>query len=122
MVDPSSIKHLQQLARWLDGQYRIPGTSIRIGWDGLLGLIPVGGDVLTCLASLYIVVRAGRLGVSRKTLRKMLINVLIDTLVGMIPVLGDYVDVRWKCNEKNVALIMEDLDRSKKSSLGDSIE
>ncbi|MFN3232790.1 MAG: DUF4112 domain-containing protein [Alphaproteobacteria bacterium] len=96
---------LNRLASLLDDQFAIPGTSIRFGLDGLLGLIPVIGDFATFLLSLYIVIRAHRLGAPGTLLGRMAANAIIDWLIGSIPVLGDFFDVGFKANRRNVDLL-----------------
>jgi len=98
-------KRLALLARLLDDAFHLPGTSIRIGWDGLIGLVPGIGDAATTLLSAYIVWEARRLGVSKWTQARMWANVGFDFLVGLIPVLGDLFDVAWKANRRNLQLL-----------------
>lgn len=96
--------HLQALARFLDESIRLPG-GYRIGWDGLIGLIPGVGDVAGLLVSSYIVAGAARLGVAKSVLLRMCANVAIETVIGAIPVIGDLFDFVFKANLRNVALI-----------------
>jgi hypothetical protein len=93
------------LARALDSAIGIPGTSIRVGLDPLIGLIPGLGDVAGAALSGYIVLIGIRLGVSRSVVARMLANIAIDTVGGSLPVLGDLFDAGWKSNNMNVALI-----------------
>jgi hypothetical protein len=102
--DPN-VRSARALARVLDSAVGIPGTKIRIGLDALLGLIPGGGDVAAAALSGYIVLTAARRGVPRTVLARMLLNVLVDTAVGAIPVLGDLFDVGYKANMRNVDLL-----------------
>jgi hypothetical protein len=96
---------LELLARWMDSEFEIPGTRIRFGLDPLLGLLPGLGDLLTTLVSLYILGAARRYGVPRVTLLRMAANIAIDAALGALPVFGDIIDVFWKSNVKNVALL-----------------
>lgn len=89
----------------MDGAVRIPGTSIRLGLDSLIGLLPGGGDLATGLVAAYVVYEARRLGASKGTLARMVANVGVDVLVGAIPVLGDVFDVAFKANERNLRLL-----------------
>jgi hypothetical protein len=93
------------LSRALDSAIGIPGTSIRVGLDPLIGLIPGLGDVAGAALSGYIVLIGIRLGVSRSVVARMLANIAIDTVGGSLPVLGDLLDAGWKSNNMNVALI-----------------
>lgn len=101
----SDIQRARALARVLDSAVGIPGTPLRIGLDAILGLIPGGGDVAGAALSGYIVLAAARRGASRAVIARMLLNVLLDTTIGAIPVLGDLFDVAYKSNMKNVALL-----------------
>lgn len=100
-------KGLDDLARYLDGLFRIPGTEWRFGLDALIGLVPNVGDTLTSLASFYILFAGVRYGVPKITLLRMALNIGIDYLVGSIPFLGDAFDFFWKANQQNMNLIRE---------------
>src|SRR5438105_15503621 len=98
-------KGLDDLAFYLDGLFRVPGTGWRFGLDALIGLIPNVGDTLTSFASFYILVAGVRYGVPKITLLRMAFNIGLDYLVGSIPVLGDAFDFFWKSNQMNMNLI-----------------
>ncbi len=98
---------LDNLAHYLDGLFRIPGTSWRFGLDGLIGLVPNVGDTITSFASFYILLAGVRYGVPKITLLRMAFNIAVDYVVGSIPFLGDAFDFFWKSNKKNMALIRE---------------
>jgi hypothetical protein len=100
---------VEQLARWLDSAFTLPGTNIRFGLDSLLGLLPGAGDTLTSLVSLYILSAAHRRGASKATILRMALNVAIDFTIGAIPVLGDLFDLYFKSNQRNVALLQRHL-------------
>ena len=103
--DEARLKRVRLLSRLLDEQFRIPGTTQRIGLDGLLGLIPGVGDAAGALLSTYILYEAIRLGAPKTVLLRMVANIGIDTVVGAIPVVGDIFDIVWKANKKNAALL-----------------
>ena len=98
-------KSLDDLARYLDGLFRIPGTNWRFGLDALIGLVPNVGDTLTSFASFYILFAGVRYGVPKITLLRMAFNIAVDYLVGSIPFLGDAFDFVWKANQQNMNLI-----------------
>src|SRR5829696_9255606 len=100
-------KGLDDLARYLDGLFRIPGTNWRFGLDSLIGLIPNVGDTLTSFASFYILFAGVRYGVPKITLLRMAFNIGLDYLVGTIPFIGDAFDFVWKSNQQNMNLIRE---------------
>jgi len=105
----SSIRRLRRFSYLLDDVIRIPGTPFRFGIDPLLDVLPIGGDFLGTALSVYIVVEASRLGVPRATLVQMVSNILLDTVIGTVPVLGTVVDATWKANRKNLKLLEEQL-------------
>jgi hypothetical protein len=115
---PPAIEDLVRLARFLDNGFIVPGTNIRFGMDSLLGLVPAIGDGLSALISLYIVERAKALGAPERLLNRMRWNVVIDTVVGAVPVLGDVFDVSFKANVRNVRLLIDHLGMD--ADLGDA--
>ncbi len=96
---------LENLSRYLDGLFRIPGTGWRFGLDALIGLIPNVGDTLTSFASFYILFAGARYGVPKITLLRMAFNIGLDYVVGTIPFIGDAFDFFWKSNKQNMDLI-----------------
>lgn len=108
------LTRLEWISRMFDDAFRLPGTSIRLGWDAVLGLIPVVGDAATTAVSAYFVWEAHRLGARKRTLLKMLANVGVDFLVGTIPLVGDLVDVTWRANRKNMRVLVRELERQGK--------
>ncbi len=98
-------RQARRLAHVLDSSIVVPGTSWRIGADALAGLIPGVGDALCALASLWIVWCAIRLGVPRRVIARMLLNVAIDALAGSIPIVGDLFDAGFKANTRNIRLM-----------------
>lgn len=100
-------KNIERLSKLMDSQFRIPGTHIRFGLDGLIGLIPGAGDLTTFFISGYMVSILAKNGASGFVLARMIFNILIDALVGSIPILGDIFDVAFKANQKNLRLMRE---------------
>lgn len=98
---------LENLSRYLDGLFRVPGTGWRFGLDAIIGLIPNVGDTITSFASFYILLAGVRYGVPKITLLRMALNIGIDYLVGTIPFIGDAFDFFWKSNKRNMDLIRE---------------
>ena len=98
---------LETLSRYLDGLFRVPGTSWRFGLDSLIGLVPNVGDASTALVSFYILFQGVRYGVPKITLLRMALNIGLDYAIGTIPFIGDAFDFFWKANDRNVNLIRE---------------
>lgn len=102
---PEPLRSARILARLLDDAFRLPGLGVRIGIDGLLGLIPGAGDAVGALLSSYILLVGARLGAPATVLLRMLLNIGFDALIGTIPVFGDVFDFGWKANVRNVVLL-----------------
>lgn len=100
---------VELLSKLMDSVFTLPGSQWRFGLDPLLGLFPGVGDLVTSLISLYILSIASRLRVPRITLVRMALNVMIDSLGGSLPIIGDLFDVWWKSNTRNVALLRQAL-------------
>jgi Domain of unknown function (DUF4112) len=101
------IARLDALATLLDTAFVLPGTNVRFGLDGLLGLVPGIGDVVTTAMSLYIVHEARELGAPGHVIARMLANVVLDGIVGAVPVVGDIFDVMWRANRRNMRLLQD---------------
>lgn len=101
------LRRIQRIAWLLDARFKIPGTNIRFGWDGLLGVIPVIGDTISILPQFYLLFEAVRLKMPVIVLIKMLGNILFDWLIGLVPVLGDIADVVFRSNLRNAQLLSE---------------
>ena len=96
---------VRALARILDSAIGIPGTSIRVGLDSLVGLVPGVGDLAGAAMSGYIVLAAARMGVTPAVVARMILNLGVDTVVGSVPLLGDLFDVGYRANMRNAALL-----------------
>src|SRR3984885_16286506 len=114
-------ENLDLLAHLLDDWFRIPGTSVRFGLDGIIGLVPWLGDVLAGLASCILIVAAWFRGIPYITLMRMVVNLGIDVVIGSIPILGDMFDIAWKANRRNYALMTRHLQQPNKHTWKDWI-
>lgn len=97
------LRRLRALSWFLDRS--IPIGKWRIGVDPILGLLPGAGDWIGALLSAYVVYEGARLGMPPRVLAKMGGNVLLETIVGAVPFLGDLFDFVWQANTRNLALI-----------------
>ena len=97
----------KQLAELLDSKFRIPGTNIRFGIDPIIGLIPGAGDVFAGVISLYFLIQAALSGGRVSVLGRMFLNILLDVLIGSVPVLGEAFDIYWKANLRNSRILNE---------------
>ncbi|GAA4415599.1 hypothetical protein GCM10023187_46220 [Nibrella viscosa] len=107
ITSPARLKQLEYLARLMDAQFRIPGTNIRFGLDALIGLIPGAGDLSTFAVSGFMVSIMARNGASGFVLARMVLNIVIDALLGSVPIIGDIFDVAFKANLRNMRLMRE---------------
>jgi hypothetical protein len=112
-------ENLDFLSHVLDEWFRVPGTSIRFGLDGIIGLVPGLGDIIGGLASTIIVVAAWVRGVPYITLVRMVVNIGIEVLLGTVPLLGDAFDIAWKANRRNYALIVRHLEQQRRQTWRD---
>ncbi|MBY0406023.1 MAG: DUF4112 domain-containing protein [Cyanobacteria bacterium] len=103
--EPIEITRVKAWANLMDSCWTIPIINKKFGLDPLIGLIPGLGDVLSVLLSGYIVYVAYQLKLSRWVMLQMVLNLVIDTSVGIIPVVGDIIDMSWKSNQKNAKLL-----------------
>lgn len=105
---PPGLEGLERLAWLMDRAFRVPGTPIRVGLDALLGLLPVGGDLLTGIIQAGIVlVAVYHYRVPKPVAARMAANVLLDTVVGAIPFVGDAFDAVFKANTRNLKLLTQ---------------
>jgi len=104
-ADKSRTLFARFLADLLDQRFTIPGTSIRIGLDPILGLIPGIGDSLATIAGSAILLIAVQLNVPKIVLIRMAINVAANTLIGAIPIFGDVFSIWFRSNARNAELL-----------------
>jgi hypothetical protein len=105
------LARLDALAKLLDIAFIVPGTNIRYGIDGIINLIPVVGDIITTAISLWLVREARALGAPWYVTARMLGNVAIQGVVGVVPVAGDAFDVMFRANVRNVRLLRRWMDK-----------
>ena len=101
----AALQRTRILADLLDRRFRVPGTGIRFGYDAIIGLVPVVGDTATMIIGLYPVMEARRLKVGKRIIARMLTNLGIDWLIGLVPILDIFLDVAYKANLKNARLL-----------------
>jgi hypothetical protein len=101
---------LRELSILLDSRFK-GLLGFRFGLDGLVGLIPLIGDLITSGFSFYIIINAARLGCSPSTLIRMAMNVLLDNVLNVIPFVGNIFDFFWKANTRNIILLNQHLNQ-----------
>src|SRR5690606_38688541 len=95
---------IDRIAYLMDAQFRIPGTRFRFGLDPILGLFPLVGDAIAYAISAILVLAMARHGVSGKVIVLMIGNILLDVIIGSIPILGSIFDFFYKANSRNTEL------------------
>lgn len=111
-TDAESVRRrIDAMEQLLERSITLPGINRKIGLDAIVGLIPIGGDVLTAGMGLYMVWEARNLGMPKWRLLQMMANIGVDTAVGAIPLAGDVLDFFYRSNSKNLRIIKRHLDK-----------
>lgn len=105
------LQRLRTTARRMDALFYIPRTRVSVGWDNILGLIPVVGDTLALIPAVWIIWTARKLGATPGTLAYMIANTVLDYLIGMIPIAGDLFDMIYNANIRNYRALEANLNR-----------
>jgi hypothetical protein len=101
----AALKRLDRFSFWTDSNFRIPFTSFRFGLSPLIGLVPVVGDLVGLILSLYVLFEARKVKASRRVQAKMIVNMLIEFFGGLLPIIGDAFDAIFKANTRNTELL-----------------
>lgn len=110
--DPVSVRRrLEMLEHLLERSFVVPGTQYRFGLDGIVGLVPVIGDLVTTAMGAYLVWEARNLGLPKWKLWRMAGNVGFDTLLGAVPLVGDAADFLFRSNTRNLRIVKRHLDK-----------
>ena len=111
-TDPASVRaRVVAMERLLERSFTIPGVNMPVGLDALIGLVPVLGEIVTTAMGAYIIWEARNLGLPKWKLARMGANVLFDTAIGAIPLVGDAVDLVFRSNTKNLKIILKHIDK-----------
>ena len=110
--DHPALSRVRTVSHLLDDAVRVPGTDIRFGLDPILGILPVAGDSVSSLISLYIILEGYRADAPPELLAKMAGLATVDFFVGSVPVIGPVFDAVWKNNKWSVGLLEEYLEQS----------
>lgn len=112
---PSALS--SRIARLTDDLVTVPGTTVGVGLDAVIGLIPGIGDLLGSTLSSVIFIDAVRLRVPVRVLLRMAWNVIVDALLGLVPFIGDLADVAHRANRRNLRLLEASLVTDQRSPL-----
>jgi hypothetical protein len=118
-VQVHRIDALRSMARLLDSAFYVPGLNVRFGLDPIIGLFPLVGDLISPLFTVGILLQARELGLPRVVQMRMILNVAIDTFLGVVPVVGDLFDFAWKANERNMDLLERHAFEERPADTGD---
>ena len=110
--DPAAVRaRVEAVEMLLERSLRIPGVNVPVGLDAVLGLVPILGDIITTALGAYIVWEARNLGMSKWHLTRMGANVVFDSAIGLIPLVGDAADFVFRSNTRNLRIIKKYLDK-----------
>jgi hypothetical protein len=105
----ATIKRLEEFSRFTDSSIGIPFTKFKFGAESLIGLLPVIGDLAGLILSGYVLIEAQRLGVGKRVKSRIILNMLVDFVGGLIPFFGDIFDAMFKANTRNTRILKKHL-------------
>lgn len=97
-------RRIGRVTHVLDELVSVPGTSIKVGLDPVIGVIPIAGDALAALVGVWVILEASRFGIPRVVLGRMVANLVVDLGIGAIPLIGDAYDLFFRSNSRNLDL------------------
>ena len=100
-----TLARLDRFSYWTDSNFRVPFTQFRFGLSPLIGLVPVLGDFVGLLLSLYVLHEARKVKASRGVQLRMVRNMLVEFVGGLLPIIGDAFDAIFKANTRNTELL-----------------
>jgi hypothetical protein len=111
-TDAASVRaRVTAIEKVLERSFTIPGINMPVGLDAIVGLVPVLGEIVTTAMGAYIIWEARNLGMPKWKLARMGANVLFDTAIGAIPLVGDAADLVFRSNSKNLRIILKHIDK-----------
>ena len=116
-LNEEKLLRLKRLSEKLDNAFTVPGTQRKIGFDPLIGLIPGGGALIGGIISIYILHSGIRMGVPREIIIRMFSNIVLEFIIGCVPIIGDLFDAVWKSNQRNVKLIENSVISEEKNTI-----
>jgi len=108
--EETELARIEAIANLMDARFKLPILPVPIGLDTIVGLIPGIGDTISLGVSSIIVAGAYRLGMPKRALIQMGINIFVDWLIGLVPVIGDLFDIGWQGNLRNVRIARAELE------------
>ena len=114
-----SVFHLVSLV--MDRLIRIPGLKKRLGLNPIVDLVPGFGDIAVALVSVSVIIYGIRRKVPKIVLSRMAVNVFINEVVGLIPIIGSAFAFWFQANTRNYHLIRGHIDTPGRSTKSDKI-
>ncbi|MBO9703771.1 MAG: DUF4112 domain-containing protein [Sporocytophaga sp.] len=121
LTEAPNLAWVEKISNFLDSKFRIPGTKLKFGWDPLIGLIPGIGDFTGFIISAILMLYMTRYGASRKVVIVMSLNILLDAMIGTVPIVGSLFDFGFKANKRNIELLKEHYYEGKHQGNGNGI-
>ncbi|MDQ3392874.1 MAG: DUF4112 domain-containing protein [Bacteroidota bacterium] len=112
---------IEKLSKVLDSNFTLPGTNFKFGIDPIFGFFPVIGDLTSFAISCFLLAYMGKFGASRKVIILMLGNIILDAVIGSIPLLGNIFDFTYKANNRNIRLLKKHYEDGKYQGSGKGI-
>lgn len=100
-----TLDRIRKFSHLMDSAFRIPVIGFRFGLDPIIGLIPGAGDLVSTAFSAYLIYLATRFRLPPQVLYKMILNISLEAVVGMVPLVGDLFDAFYKSNIRNLELL-----------------
>jgi len=107
-----AVERAERLAIWLDARFRLPGTGLRFGFDAIVGLVPGLGDTISALIGLYMLRIGRQIELSRHDMGRMAANLVWGWLIGLVPLLGDCLDLLFRAHLRNATILRRHLQRT----------
>ncbi|EIM82325.1 uncharacterized protein STEHIDRAFT_149457 [Stereum hirsutum FP-91666 SS1] len=87
---------------------------MQFGLDSVIGaILPGVGDILGTFLGLYQVLLSMLFGIPLSVVGMMVLYLIADAFIGIVPFLGDFLDVAFKANIYNLQLLEKELKKSK---------
>lgn len=104
-------RRIEAVERVMEGLFVLPGTNRRFGLDVVLDLLPIAGDTVGAAIGAWLAWEARNLGMPKRQIARMVGNVGVDWVLGLIPFVGVIPDFFFRSNSRNLKLVKRHLDR-----------
>ena len=119
-INPEKVEFIDKVSGYMDDKFRIPGTQIRFGIDAIIGFFPFFGVILTHIFSGTLLISMAKHGASTWLVIRMLLNICLDGLISIIPIFGNFFDIFYKANRRNMNLYQEYLNTEHEEERGNA--